>query len=135
MSILSISPCIQVGCFRCCLDTEMTLSEEDIQRIDALGFKGYYQEVDGYIQLNNIDGHCFFLRDGRCLINRDKPLGCKLYPLVLDVRCDEVFVHSYCEHAKLFEYDEEDAQLLKKTIDTEESERKKRLERRSCKKA
>jgi len=138
LSILSTSPCIQVGCFRCCLDTEMTLTEEDVGRIDALGFTGYYHEVDGYLQLVNMDGNCFFLRDGKCLINRDKPLGCRLYPLILDVRCDEVMVHNYCEYAHLFTNEESDAQLLRKTIDMEEKERQKRLEgraHRSCKKA
>jgi len=113
----------------------MTLTEEDLKRIDALGFTGYYHEVDGYLQLVNIDGQCFFLREGRCLINRDKPIGCRLYPLILDVRADEAIVHDYCEHAKLFEFDEEDAKTLKQTIDTEEKQRKKRLERQSCKKA
>lgn len=105
----------------------MTLTEEDIRRINSLGFKDYCELVDGYIQLININGRCFFFREGRCLIHTDKPLGCKLYPLVYDIDKDEVVFHDFCEYLDMFNFDDGDRETLKETIQVEERERRRRL--------
>lgn len=127
MSDLGISPCQRLNCQRCCHETEMTLTEEDIRRIDALGHKDYYQLKKGYLQMRNIDKKCFFLRDGFCLIHEDKPLGCKLYPQVLDTDRWVVMLHDFCPYTKEFHFDKEDGRRLKETIRLEERERRLRL--------
>jgi Fe-S-cluster containining protein len=105
----------------------MTLTEEDERRISALGYKDYYKMHKGFIQLRNIDGRCFFLREGHCKIHKDKPIGCKLYPLVLDIDEWEVVLHDFCPNTDHFHFDEKDVKMLKETIKTEEEERRKRL--------
>ena len=127
MSDLSVSPCQRLKCQRCCFETEMTLTNEDVRRIDALGYKDYYMLRNGYLQMKNIDGRCFFLRKNRCLIHEDKPIGCKLYPLVLDIDDWEVVMHDFCRHTDQFHFDEHDMEMLKETIKVEERERRLRL--------
>jgi Fe-S-cluster containining protein len=65
----------------------MPLTEEDIERIERLGYpRDYFVVVgeDGIPRLRNVDGHCVFLdvETGRCKIYPYRPLGCRLYPLV-----------------------------------------------------
>ncbi len=127
MSDLHKSPCQELNCQRCCYETEMTLTEEDVERISGLGYKGYYTLKDGYFQMINIDGRCFFLREGFCLIHDDKPVGCRLYPLVLDIDDDEVVLHGFCKFAKHFKFDYDDIEHLRVVIRTEERERRLRL--------
>lgn len=127
MSDLTKSPCQRLDCQRCCYETEMTLTEEDLRRIGALGYKDYYGPKDGYLQMKNIDGKCFFLREGFCLIHSDKPIGCKLYPQVLDIDRWVVMLHDFCHYTEEFHFDREDGRRLKETIKTEERERRLRV--------
>mgnify|MGYP000132521352 CR=1 FL=1 len=77
------------NCFKCCLDTEMILSESDIKRIESLGYKReYFTEFrDGFYRLRNIDGHCIFLNieTGKCKIYSYRPIGCRVYPVIYDL--------------------------------------------------
>lgn|GEM_PF-628624 len=73
-------------CLRCCYETEMILLKEDIERLERLGFKGFYELRGGFRRLRNVRGHCFFLDPGAggCLIYSSRPLGCRVYPLIYD---------------------------------------------------
>jgi len=76
------------GCFKCCLETEMILSEDDIRRIESLGYRReeFCEYRDGFYRLKNVDGHCVFLdvESGRCKIYRHRPTGCRTYPVIYD---------------------------------------------------
>lgn len=62
----------------------MPLTLEDIERIRSLGYKleEFAEFRDGYWRLKNIDGHCVFLRNGRCSIYEHRPEGCRYYPVI-----------------------------------------------------
>lgn len=79
--------CVE-NCFKCCLNTEMILSEDDIKRIEKLGYEREEFTVykDGYYRLRNVDGHCIFLdpKTGKCKIYNYRPLGCRIYPVIYD---------------------------------------------------
>ena len=67
----------------------MLLSEEDIARLVKKGFsKNYFVLYDeqGYAQLKNREGRCVFydLKKRQCSVYVDKPLGCWVYPVILD---------------------------------------------------
>lgn len=75
----------------CCIETEMTLTRADMERIDELGYdRAEYvtRTSDGFCQLRNINGACFFYdRETRlCVIYESRPEGCRYYPIVYDVR-------------------------------------------------
>ncbi|MEM1520393.1 MAG: YkgJ family cysteine cluster protein [Candidatus Korarchaeum sp.] len=81
------------GCYACCLETEMVLTESDLRRIESLGYKReQFSEVrDGFIRLRNVEGRCYFLDGGSCRIYEARPLGCRAYPLVFNItngRCE-----------------------------------------------
>lgn len=67
----------------------MELTEEDITRIESLGFKRDDFTVvydDGIPRLRNIDGACVFLDRSRgiCKIYSYRPYGCRIYPVIYD---------------------------------------------------
>jgi len=86
-------------CGKCCLNTQMELLPEDIERITALGFQlKDFAVFDGEVwRLKNVDGHCVFLdsRSMRCTIYDNRPIGCRLYPLVYD-DVDGAYIDKEC---------------------------------------
>ncbi len=90
-------------CGRCCYDTEMILTIDDIVEIMGLGYSiDYFAELrDRYVRLRNINGHCVFLdpETNKCRIYEWRPIGCRLYPLVYDPWRDEVLIDELCPKA------------------------------------
>ena len=77
--------CNRMGC--CCWKTEMELLPEDIAKLKRLGFKPKefsFKDKDVF-RLLNVNGHCFFLEptSKKCRIYRNRPLGCRIYPVIL----------------------------------------------------
>jgi len=76
------------GCIKCCLETEMLLTEDDIRRIESLGYKKHQftEYKNGFYKLKNINGHCVFLdvKRKRCIIYKHRPIGCRVYPVIYD---------------------------------------------------
>jgi Fe-S-cluster containining protein len=67
----------------------MLLSEKDIELLEMKGFvKSHFAKFDrqGYALLKNRDGYCVFydLSKKRCSVYSDRPLGCRVYPVILD---------------------------------------------------
>lgn len=87
-------------CYECCLDTEMALAEKDITRIEKLGFEidDFLKEKEGFMVLENVDGHCFFLDDKLCSIYDNRPQGCRFYPLIFDLEIDSLVIDNLCVH-------------------------------------
>lgn len=102
-----------INCFECCKETEMIVTNEEVETIIKRGFKReeFIQEVDGFLELRNSNGVCVFLKEGKCKIYDIRPQGCKFYPLIYDVDKDCVVVDKDCpyhieirikKHKKLF---------------------------------
>ncbi|MBO8181948.1 MAG: YkgJ family cysteine cluster protein [Archaeoglobus sp.] len=89
--------CLAINCGKCCYDTEMPLTMEDVERILSLGFEvdDFSIVVDGVRRLRNVGGRCFFLENNRCTIYEHRPKGCRIYPLVLNEK-GEVVVDDVC---------------------------------------
>ena len=100
--------CIRNSCFRCCLDTEMPLTLEDIRRIVRLGYKldEFAVFKDGLWRLRNVGGRCVFLdSSGRCKIYKHRPEGCRLYPVIeIDGGCEVDM--EVCPYAHMISIDE-----------------------------
>jgi Fe-S-cluster containining protein len=74
-------------CGACCRETEMLLSVNDIERLERKGYKKKFFvrfDSEGYATLRNYHGHCVFydIKKKRCKIRVDRPLGCRIYPVV-----------------------------------------------------
>ena len=87
-------------CGKCCFKTEMLLTRLDISRIKSLGYReDYFVNRGGEIpKLKNVNGKCVFLDEETkaCKIYPYRPLGCRLYPLIYNVKEDKVEVDSLC---------------------------------------
>ncbi len=79
----------------------MLLSDEDIRRLEKLGYgREDFVQVngEGFVQLKNREKHCVFydVEGKRCKIYRSRPLGCRIYPVVLCEEEDAVVVDDLC---------------------------------------
>ena len=80
------------NCGKCCLETEMILSQEDVDLIINNSLNKSYRDYftfdksNEYYQLKNIEGHCVFfdLTSKICKIYKYRPQGCRFYSLIYD---------------------------------------------------
>lgn len=76
-------------CGECCKETEMLLSNEDIERLEKKGYgKAFFARSDknGYCFLRNLNGYCVFFdpEKQKCTERANRPLGCRIYPILFD---------------------------------------------------
>jgi hypothetical protein len=97
--------CRHYGCTKCCIKTEMPLSNSDITQIKDLGIpKDYFVlERNGSRHLKNLSGRCIFHDGKRCIIYNYRPEGCQLYPAVFDENKGKVILHLHCPHHGKFQ--------------------------------
>lgn len=100
-------------CWVCCLETEMTLSNSDVVRIEQDGYskKDFLIEKEGFLVLRNLEGHCYFLENERCLIYKIRPQGCRFYPLIYDFETSEILIDELCARHTEFDVDDYDSIL------------------------
>jgi len=109
--------CLRCGI--CCQQTDMLLSAEDITRLEK---KGYSKEsfvrfdAEGYALLRNRQGCCVFYntKKRRCEVYAYRPLGCRVYPVILDEELGIVVDH-IC-HAQTTISEEEKARRGKRVL-------------------
>jgi Fe-S-cluster containining protein len=98
------------NCGNCCIETEMILSEQDIDLIIKLGSKKLSKDKfvivnkDGFFQLKNIEGHCVFFdkTSKKCNIYEYRPKGCRFYPLIYDFLEQKCVLDEECPRTYLF---------------------------------
>jgi Fe-S-cluster containining protein len=98
------SCCKGYSCIKCCLKTRMPLSYKDINRIKSLGFNTnfFITKKNGWVQLKNKNGRCVFHTGVVCTIYKDRPEGCKLYPVIYDKDEDCAILDIDCPHRENF---------------------------------
>lgn len=123
-------PCRRHDCHRCCVDTEMTLTEGDVAELEAAGFSAFSRtRSDGDLELVNHHGRCVFLVDGQCRAYEARPEGCRLYPLVLDLGWDRVVRDELCPHGREFPITGGRSDRLRRSVAREGIEAEERLRR------
>lgn len=84
----------------------MLLSNEDIERLKR---KGYAEtsfvkfDQQGYATLQNVNGICFFFNPEKttCRERANRPLGCRIYPVMLD-EDRGIVIDNICPSASIF---------------------------------
>lgn len=109
------APCRAHGCDLCCRETRMPLSRVDVARIREQGHRvGDFAQGHGNRRaLRNVEGRCYFLREGVCTIYAARPAGCRLYPLVYDEARGHGVMDACCPHRDEFKVEEEDREALR----------------------
>lgn len=114
-------PCVAHVCTKCCYEAEMPLTEADMARLEALGHRRadfVVLDDESVAQLRMVDGHCYFLRSGRCSVHRERPIGCRLYPRVWDQYTDRIVLDEFCPFADEFPADAGVDRLVRSTLRT-----------------
>lgn len=100
-------------CHQCCLETEMILTDAEVEKIEKNTGKPREEfllkpeDADGFLQLRNVESDlgkkCFFLTDkGKCSIYKFAPQGCRMYPLILNLETDETMIDIDCRERPWF---------------------------------
>jgi len=112
-------PCIRHNCIKCCIDTQMPLTREDIKRISSLGYKikNFAVKIGKEWKLRNKLGRCYFLGENGCKIYDFRPEGCRLYPLIYDEEHDKPILDELCPYREEFEPKKSDFERLLRLID------------------
>lgn len=92
-------PCLL--CAKCCEQTQMLLSNADIEKIEKITKQARHQFSyirDGYIYLKNRGQYCIFLNpaENKCTIYDTRPQGCRFYPIVFDPIANNAVVDRDC---------------------------------------
>ena len=125
------NPCFDHDCHICCVNTRMTLTEADVSRLKSAGQNAFCFVNDDYdLQIVNVDGQCIFLANGRCSVHQDRPEGCRLYPMILDLSVDRVVLDAFCPWACEFGFTREDEVQLRRSVVDEARESRIRGSRR-----
>ncbi len=98
------------NCGKCCLETEMILSFEDVELIKKNSIDNIeegdfvFKNEDERFQLKNIDDHCVFLNypAKKCKIYEFRPQGCRFYPLIYDINKKKCLLDDDCPRTNLF---------------------------------
>ena len=114
------------NCYKCCIDTQMLLTEDDVNRIVARGYKKddfcfSSKESENFKQLKNVNNSCFFLVKGRCSIYDFRPIGCRTYPLVFNLTDSDVLIDDECREPVWFAnqtYQQDQIQTVKNLAKT-----------------
>lgn len=98
------------NCGKCCIETEMLLSNQDIElvinkSVDQLNRDDFaLKNIEGFYQLKNVEGHCFFFNiySKNCKIYNYRPQGCRIYPLIYDFQTEKCMLDKDCPRSNLF---------------------------------
>ena len=106
----------------------MPLSNEDIKRINKLGFDTdfFVSEKNGWLQLKNQNGRCVF-HDGKiCTIYEHRPNGCRIYPIIFDKDVNHAVFDKECPNRVKFVITDDIKKKLNDQVLILERERAKR---------
>jgi len=124
--------CRRLPCLRCCTDTNMVLTKQDVDMIHALGYPVdfFTSEQDGWIRLKNSDHHCVFHTGDSCSIYEKRPVGCRLYPIVYNNDEKRVLLDTDCPLRKSYHITPHTTKKLKVLVKQLFTERSQRLQKK-----
>jgi Fe-S-cluster containining protein len=123
--------CKNHHCVSCCHETEMLLLNDDVRRIEGLGFRGdfFISKFRGFKKLKNSNGRCVFHDGEQCTIYSNRPSGCRLYPVIFDEDLNRPVRDTFCpfrkEFSLSFKVRHESAKLYQELISERQANRNK----------
>ncbi|UCH88865.1 MAG: YkgJ family cysteine cluster protein [Thermoplasmata archaeon] len=100
-----MSFCIQNKCAHCCIEADVPLLNEDIDRITAMGYYDVYFVVNhsGLRIMRKLEGKCIFFQNGECEIYERRPFRCRHYPMTFDGDKNCAAIQESCRFKNLYE--------------------------------
>ena len=122
--------CMRYKCIQCCLETEMPLSNADIEQIKRLefGHDSFVINIDSWLQLKNNNGRCVFNDGKQCSIYENRPEGCKLYPITYDEDKNCAVLDEDCPHRNIFKISKVELELVSFLVTKLKNERIQRMQ-------
>lgn len=107
------------NCGKCCLETEMILSRQDIELIknrypnNIREHDFAFKNKNEQFQLKNVEGYCVFFDDysKNCNIYKFRPQGCRFYPLIYNINEKKCRLDEDCPRTSLFYKNKQDLKI------------------------
>jgi Fe-S-cluster containining protein len=114
-----MSFCQDKNCSHCCIEADVPLLQEDIDRITSLGYYDVYFATDyqGAKFMRKLNGKCIFYQQNKCEIENWRPKRCKFYPLTYDEKTKSVLVQDFCKYRSEFEINQTEFKHMDAFID------------------
>jgi len=96
----------------------MQLTKEDVARLTKAGYEGFHEPGDDGAILRNVEGRCVFLgEDERCAVYGIRPIGCRIYPLVMRMPERIPTLDPLCPHRGEFRIEPGDIEALNRILE------------------
>jgi len=97
----------------------MIVSNEDINRIEQCGYKkkDFVIIKNGWKQLKNKNHRCVFHDGTKCIIYKNRPVGCQLYPVIFDMDTKEPILDKDCPYNFMFEITNDKKRILLEVVE------------------
>jgi len=82
-------------CGNCCRLKIISLTRDDIARLEARGFRDFAEER-GERRLKRVNGRCIFLKDDRCTVHEHRPQVCRDFPFFVEYGIGYGVRATYC---------------------------------------
>jgi Fe-S-cluster containining protein len=109
-----MSFCQQQQCAHCCVEGEVPLLNEDIDRITSMGYFDVYFAVNhqGAKVMRKLEGKCIFFQQGVCEIYERRPKRCHCFPLTYNSERDTAEIEESCRYKEMYEISQTSSQDL-----------------------
>ena len=90
--------CKKHNCTHCCIEADVPLLSEDIDRLTAHGYYDVYfsEDYNGAKFIRKIDGKCIFFKDGVCEVYDYRPKRCQCSQIAYDDKTQKVMEFESC---------------------------------------
>ena len=90
--------CEKHNCTHCCIEADVPLLSEDIDRLTAHGYYDVYfsEDYNGAKFIRKIDGKCIFFKDGACEVYDYRPKRCWCPQIAYDEKTQRVLPLDSC---------------------------------------
>lgn len=113
-----MSFCIKNNCMHCCIEADVPLLQEDINRLIMTGYYDVYfaEENNGAMFIRKVDGKCIFFKNGQCEVWDLRPKRCRCPQLTYDDKTESVVVLNECKFKDKYRMKPADLEFMENFI-------------------
>ena len=113
-----MSFCKENNCSYCCIEADVPLLQEDIDRLTAMGYYDVYfcEDYNGAKFIRKLDGKCIFFQNGKCEVYEKRPKRCRHPQITYDEKTKSVLILESCKYKSSYEMTRNDMNYMEEFI-------------------
>lgn len=115
-----MSFCKEQNCTHCCIEADVPLLQEDIDRLTAHGYYDVYfsEYYKGAKFIRKLDGKCIFFKGGSCEVYDYRPNRCRCPQIAFDDKTQQILVLESCLFKSRYVMSQSDINFMEQFIQT-----------------